>query len=216
MDLGYIGRSLPVLLEGLRVTVALASLSLLGAALGGLVVAWGRRSSAWPLRALATTFVELMRNTPILVQIFVLYFGLPSVELYPDAFASAVIALVMQNSAYVGEIYRAGIESVHRTQTEAALSLGMLPRAALRWIVFPQALRRVLPALGSQAVIVLKDTSIASTIAVAELTGAGKLLLDRSAAPYETFLTVGLLYLALSSLVLGVLKLVSIRFPVQA
>ena len=216
MDFAFILRSLPLLLEGLQLTLALAGLALVGAALGGIVVALARRSPLAPLRATSLAFVEVMRNTPIMVQIFILYFGLPSVGLYPDAFVSGVIALVLQNSAYVGEIYRAGIESVNRTQTEAALSLGMMPRAVLLQIVFPQALRRVLPMLGSQAVVIVKDTSIASTIAVAELTHTGKLLLDRSAAPYETFLAIGLIYLAVTALTLGALKLVAIRFPVRA
>ena len=98
---------------------------------------------------------------------------------------------------------------------EAALSLGMRPRLAMLKVVLPQALRRVLPALGNQGVSMLKDTSIASTIAVAELTHAGKLLLDRSAAPYEIFLAVALLYLAASALLLGALRLVAWRFPVR-
>ena len=104
---------------------------------------------------------------------------------------------------------------MHRVQTEAALSLGMRRGPALAHIVFPQAISRVLPALGSQAVAILKDTSIASTIAVADLTHAGKLLLDRSAAPYETFLAVGLVYLALSSILLGLMKLVALWRPVR-
>jgi His/Glu/Gln/Arg/opine family amino acid ABC transporter permease subunit len=216
MDFAFVLRSLPLLLEGLQLTLALAGLALIGAALGGIVVVMARRSVLAPVRALSLAFIEVMRNTPIMVQIFILYFGLPSIGLYPDAFASGVIALTLQNSAYVGEIYRAGIGSVNRTQTEAALSLGMMPRAVLFQIVLPQALRRVLPMLGSQAVVIVKDTSIASTIAVAELTHTGKLLLDRSAAPYETFLAIALIYLAVTAATLGVLRLVAIRFPVRA
>lgn len=215
MDFNLILRNLLLLREGLECTIALAALSLVGAAIGGMVVMSARRSRYRSPRAVALAYIEVMRNTPIMVQIFVLYFGLPSLGLYPSAFASAVIALVMQNSAYVGEIYRAGIESIRRVQTEAALALGMEPRVALTYIIFPQAISRVLPALGSQAVVILKDTSIASTIAVAELTHSGKLLLDRSAAPYETFLAVGLLYLSLSAIVLGMMKLVALRLPVR-
>ena len=215
MDFNLALRNVLLLREGLECTVALAALSLAGAAIGGLVVMSARRSRYRAPRAVALAYIEVMRNTPIMVQIFVLYFGLPSIGLFPSAFASAVIALVMQNSAYVGEIYRAGVESIRRVQTEAALALGMRPRVALAYIIFPQAISHVLPALGSQAVAILKDTSIASTIAVAELTHSGKLLLDRSAAPYETFLAVGLLYLALSATVLGAMKLIALRLPVR-
>jgi len=143
------------------------------------------------------------------------HFGVPEIGLYPEPFTCGVIALVLQNSAYAGEIYRAGIDSVNRTQTEAALSLGMLPRRALFDIVLAQAIRRVLPVLGTQAVVILKDSSIASTIAVVELTHSGKLLLDRSAAPYETFFMVAMLYLATAAFLLGAMKLLALRFPVR-
>ena len=215
MDVAFLLRILPPLLQGLEITVAMTALALVGAALGGLIVVAGRRSRFTPVRAVTAAYIDAMRNTPIMAQIFILYFGVPEIGLYPDAFACGVIALVLQNSAYAGEIYRAGIESVNRTQTEAALSLGMMPGRALFDIVLPQALRRVLPVLGSQAVVILKDSSIASTISVAELTHSGKLLLDRSAAPYETFFMVALLYLAMAAIVLGAMKLLALRFPVR-
>ena len=215
MDAAFLLRILPALLEGLEITVALTALALVGAAVGGFVVLAGRRSRLAAVRAVAIAYIDVMRNTPILAQIFILYFGLPEIGLYPEAFACGVIALVLQNSAYAGEIYRAGIESVKRTQTEAALSLGMMPRRALFDIVLPQALRRVLPVLGNQAVVILKDSSIASTISVNELTQSGKLLLDRSAAPYETFFMMAALSLAMAAVILGVMKLVALRFPVR-
>jgi len=215
MDLAFLLRILPPLLQGLEITVAMTALALVGAALGGLIVVAGRRSRFAAVRGVTIAYIDAMRNTPIMAQIFILYFGVPEIGLYPDAFACGVIALVLQNSAYAGEIYRAGIESVNRTQTEAALSLGMMPGRALFDIVLPQALRRVLPVLGSQAVVILKDSSIASTISVAELTHSGKLLLDRSAAPYETFFMVALLYLAMAAIVLGAMKLLALRFPVR-
>ena len=215
MDVAFLLRILPPLLQGLEITVAMTALALVGAALGGLIVVAGRRSRFAAVRGVTIAYIDAMRNTPIMAQIFILYFGVPEIGLYPDAFACGVIALVLQNSAYAGEIYRAGIESVNRTQTEAALSLGMMPGRALFDIVLPQALRRVLPVLGSQAVVILKDSSIASTISVAELTHSGKLLLDRSAAPYETFFMVALLYLAMAAIVLGAMKLLALRFPVR-
>lgn len=215
MDVAFMLRILPPLLQGLEITLALTALALIGAALGGLVVVSARRSRFFPIRAMAIAFIDVMRNTPVLIQIFILYFGVPEIGLYPEPFTCGVIALVLQNSAYAGEIYRAGIDSVHRTQTEAALSLGMLPRRALFDIVLPQAIRRVLPVLGNQAVVILKDSSIASTIAVVELTHSGKLLLDRSAAPYETFFMVALLYLVSAAILLGAMKLLALRFPVR-
>lgn len=215
MDLAFVTNNAPLLMEGAAMTVALAIAALLGATAGGGVVAALRMSRLAPLRWVGAGFVEVMRNTPILVQIFVLYFGLPTLGIHMTAFASAVLAMSLQNSAYIGEIYRAGLESIHPRQREAALALGMMPGMALRFILLPQALRRVLPPLGNQFIIIVKDTSVASTIAVAELTQAGKLLLDRSAAPYETFATVALIYLAISALVAGLLKLAEWRYPAR-
>lgn len=215
MDLAFLQRGLPQLWEGTLVTVQLGAVALLGAGVGGLAVAGARRSSWQPLRICAGAFVEVMRDTPILVQLAVLYFGLPTLGLYPDAFASAAIALTLQNAAYTGEIYRAGIELIAPGQVEAAAALGLRPWVVYWRVVLPQAFRRVLPPLGNQAVALVKDTSVASTIALAELTSAGKLMLDRSAAPYETFLLIALLYLALNSCVLGALKLTALRFPVR-
>lgn len=219
MDLAFIANNAPLLMEGAAMTVALAISALLGATIGGGVVASLRMSRFRPLRYVGTGFVELMRNTPILVQIFVLYFGLPTLDVHMTAFTPAVLAMSLQNSAYIGEIYRAGLESIHPRQREAALALGMMPGMALRVILLPQALRCVLPPLGNQfiiiIIIIIKDTSVASTIAIAELTQASKLLLDRSAAPYETFATVALIYLAISAFVAGVLKLAEWRYPVR-
>ncbi|GGF68041.1 glutamine ABC transporter permease [Azorhizobium oxalatiphilum] len=215
MDFAFIKTNAPFLLDGATMTVALALGALIGATAGGAVVAALTMSRLAPLRWLGLAFVEVMRNTPILVQIFVLYFGMPTLGLTLSAFASAVLAMSLQNSAYVGEIYRAGLESIHPRQREAALALGMMPGQALRTILLPQALRRVLPPLGNQFIIIIKDTSVASTIAVAELTQAGKLLLDRSAAPYETFTTVALMYLGMSAAVAGLLKVAEFRFPVR-
>jgi polar amino acid transport system permease protein len=216
MDLAFLQRSLPELWDGAIVTAQLATVALLGAGLGGLAVAAARRSRWRTLRLVSGAYVELMRDTPILVQLAVLYFGLPTLGLYPDAFTSAAIALTLQNAAYTGEIYRAGIASIPSGQVEAATALGLRPLAVYGRVVLPQAFRRVLPALGNQAVVIVKDTSIASTVALAELTSTSKLLLDRSAAPYETFLLVALLYLALNSCVLGALKLAAMRFPVRS
>ncbi|MGA0564491.1 amino acid ABC transporter permease [Ancylobacter sp. VNQ12] len=215
MDFAFILNNAPLLMEGAAMTVALAIGALLGATLGGGVAAFLRMSRYAPLRYVGTGFVEIMRNTPILVQIFVLYFGLPTLGVQMSAFTSAVLAMSLQNSAYIGEIYRAGLDSIHPRQREAALALGMMPGMALRVILLPQALRRVLPPLGNQFIIIIKDTSVASTIAVAELTQASKLLLDRSAAPYETFATVALIYLAISAGVAGVLKLAEWRYPAR-
>jgi len=216
MDYGFIVRSFPLFLDGFWLTIQIAVLAVAGALLGGGIVARCTMARPGSLHGAGVAFVEVMRNTPILVQIFILYFGLPSLGLQPSGFVSAVVALILQNSAYVGEIYRAAIRSVHPKQTECALALGMLPRTALLRIILPQALRRALPPLGNQLVFMIKDTSIASIIAVAELTHTSKLLLDQTAAPYEIFAIVALCYLALCSVTLAGVKMLELRFPVRA
>jgi His/Glu/Gln/Arg/opine family amino acid ABC transporter permease subunit len=215
-DYAFIARSLPLFLDGLQLTVFIGAVAIVGAALGGALVAALTMSSSRALRALGGGYVEAMRNTPMLVQMFVLYFGLPTLGLYPTAVASATAALILQNSAYVGEIYRSAIQSIPSRQMEAALAVGMQKRQAMLFMILPQALRRAMPPLGNQFIFVLKDTSIASTIAVAEITHTGKLLLDQSAAPYEIFLMMASLYVVLTGVVLGLVKLGERLFPVRA
>jgi polar amino acid transport system permease protein len=214
-DVAFVVRNIPLFADGLRLTCLIAALGIAGALLGGAVVAACTMARRRALRGLGVAFVELMRNTPVLVQIFVYYFGLPSLGFRPSGIEAAVAALILQNSAYIGEIYRAAIQSIHPRQSEAALALGMMRTTALVRIVLPQALRRALPLLGNQFVAMLKDTSIASTIAVAELTHSSKLLLVQTAAPYEIFGVVALLYLAMSSLVLALVKLGEMRLPIR-
>lgn len=215
-DYAFIARSLPLFLDGLELTVFVGAVAIVGAALGGGVVAALTLSGSRALRAIGAGYVEAMRNTPMLVQMFVLYFGLPTLGLYPTAVASAIAALILQNSAYVGEIYRSAIQSISPRQREAALAVGMRERQAMFSVILPQALRRAAPPLGNQFIFVLKDTSIASTIAVAELTHTGKLLLDQTAAPYEIFLMMAAFYVVLTGVVLGLVKLGERLFPVRA
>jgi His/Glu/Gln/Arg/opine family amino acid ABC transporter permease subunit len=215
-DLAFVSRNLAVFIDGLWITLLIGSLAMAGALLGGGIVAASKMSPRRALAAAGSAYVECLRNTPVLVQIFILYFGLPTLDIYPSAVASAVAALVLQNSAYLGEIYRSAIESVPRRQMEAAQAVGMTPFKAYRVVIVPQALRRALPGIGNQMIFIIKDTSIASTIAVAELTHAGQLLLDRSAAPYEVFLILAAFYLALTALLQLAVKALELVFPVRA
>jgi len=215
LDFNFIARNLPLFIDGVGTTVILATAGGVGALCGGGLVAAGTTSRVRPIRAVAQAYVEVMRNTPVLIQMFLIYFGLATLGMRLPAFASALLALVMQNSAYVGEIYRAGFRSVSPRQYEAALALGLLPRIAIVSMILPQALRRVIPPLASQLVIILKDSSIASTITVAEVTTVGKLVLERTAAPYEVFATLAAIYLVLSTIVLGVSRMLERAFPVR-
>ena len=185
------------LLVGLWVTVKISLWSLVFALALGLVAGLGRVSANPAARNLATTYVELIRGTPLLVQIFIFYFFIGTVlELSP--FAAGVAALSVFTGAYVAEIVRAGIEAVPRGQMEAARSLGMGYATAMRWVILPQALRKALPPLAGQFISLVKDSSLVSIIAITDLTKAGREIVSSTFAPFEVWFTVALMYLALT------------------
>jgi polar amino acid transport system permease protein len=165
-----------------------------------------------PLVAVPTVaFIELMRNTPLLLQIYLIYFGLPLIGLYPSEFVCGVIGIALQHGAFLVEIYRGAIESVSRRQWEAGRAIGMSRFTVFRHVVAPQALLKILGPLGNQLIVLAKDTSLISAIGVMELTMTGKVAIERSAASAEVFVAIALFYLALSSVLGGALRLVERR-----
>lgn len=169
---------------------------------GGVVIAVARLSGG-PLRWLSTAYVEVYRNTPLLVQLYFIFFGLPLVGVVFDPFTCAVLGLGGQHAAYFGEVLRGTIRSVSETQREAALALGMTGWKAFRLVVLPQAVRDAIPALGNQLVLLIQDTSLVSTIGVIEIVRRGYILAEQSAASFEMFLAVGAIYLVLSTILSG-------------
>jgi His/Glu/Gln/Arg/opine family amino acid ABC transporter permease subunit len=206
-DVGFIERSLPIFWQGLVVTLEVSAYAMTAAVVAGLVVAFGRMSRRAWLRAPATAYVEFLRNTPVLIQMFALYFGLAVLGLRLSPMVAGVLALAAQNTAYLAEIYRAGIESVSRRQLEAALALGMRRWRAMRLVIVPIALTRLVAPIGNQLVVIIKDTSLVSSISVYELTMQGKRLAEQSAATYEVFATIAVFYLVLTSAVSLALRL---------
>jgi polar amino acid transport system permease protein len=190
--------SLPALLAGAATTLELAVLSVgFGLAIGvmgGLM----RVSGVRPLSALAFGYATLMRGVPLLVTLLFLYYGLPSAGLLLEAKLVAVIALALTNGAYVTEIVRAGIQSVDRGQMRAARSLGMGWGLAMRRIVLPQAVRRVLPPIANEAITLLKNTALVSVIAIPDLLRAGTDIMTWQANTFSPFAGVALLYLAMT------------------
>lgn len=159
----------PVLLRATGMTIQVMIGALIVALVLGMAVALMRISTFKLLRYPALFYTDVMRGTPALVQIFIIYFGLSDLGIEFDPVSAAIIGLGMNGAAYVGEIYRAGIEAIHRGQVEAALSLGMTPVRAMRYIILPQALRLMLPPLCNYAILLVKDTAIISTIAAPEI-----------------------------------------------
>ena len=185
------------LLVGLWITLKISALSLVFALALGLVAGLGRVADNPAARNLAATYVELIRGTPLLVQIFIFYFFIGTVlELSP--FTAAVAALAVFTGAYVAEIVRAGIEAVPKGQMEAARSLGMSYAQAMRHVVLPQALRKTLPPLAGQFINLIKDSSLVSVIAITDLTKAGREIVSSTFTPFEVWFTVALMYLVLT------------------
>jgi His/Glu/Gln/Arg/opine family amino acid ABC transporter permease subunit len=189
---------LTTLLGGLPETVTVAIGSFLFALVFGLVIALLRISPWRVLRFLAIAYIEFFRGTPALVQLFVIYFGFPDVGFQPSPFEAAIIGLGLNGAAYLAEIYRAGIESIHRGQMEAALSLGLTPWRAMRYIVLPQALRTMLPPITNFAIVLLKDTAIVFAVGVVEIMALARNLVTETLQSAVIYLIAGLIYLCMT------------------
>lgn len=190
--------ALPYLVRGALVTLELTALTLLIGIPAGLLVALLRLSGVKFLRLFATVYVEVVRGTPLLMQIYVIYFVLPAAGVSLPAFVAGVAALSLNAAAYISEIFRAGIESIDSGQMEAARSLGMDYRGAMRFVILPQTLRRVLPPLTNEAVALLKDSSLVSVVALSELMRVGKEIATNTGSPTTIYLSIALLYLAMT------------------
>ncbi|KAG1205764.1 hypothetical protein G6F35_011447 [Rhizopus arrhizus] len=176
--------------------------TILGFLLGTLCAVGSTSRSAW-LRALVAVYVEVIRNTPLLVQLFVVFFGLASIGLKFSVTASAVIGLTINIGAYSSEIIRAGIESIHKGQAEAADCLGLARWQVVLKVILPPAIEKVYPALASQYVLLMLGTSIASQISAEELTGIASRIQSDTFRSFEVFLVVAVIYLALSFVMRG-------------
>jgi len=166
-DLAYDYRNF--FLTGLQYTLLLAVIGVFCGFVLGIAVALLRMSKLWPLRFIATAWVEFLRGTPMLVQLFLIHYGLPEFGLEFTPIQSGAITLTINSSAYLAEIFRAGIQGVDRGQVEASRSLGMRSGMTMRYIVLPQALKSVLPAIGNEFITIIKESSIVSMIGVADL-----------------------------------------------
>jgi len=183
-----------LLWQGLLLTVQISALSMvLSLVLGG-VIGLGRRAEVMPVRWLCGAYIEFFRNIPLIVQLFFWYFAVGLV-----AFPAAVIGLTVYTSAYIAEVIRSGLQSIPRTQIEAARSFGMTPFQAMRHVVLPQALMRVIPPLGVEFINVIKNSSIAMTISVTELTFQTQQIESLTFRGFEAATAITILYVLLAS-----------------
>ena len=200
MDLSFVARFLPSLLEGTLVTLELSVLAIAAALILGMVIALAALSGRKALTLSAGAFVQSMRNTPLLVQLYLVYFGLGMIGLGLSAFVSGLIALTAQNSAYIAEIYRGGLQSVSIRQFEAGRALGMRRSTLYTTVILPQVIARVVPPLTNQSISIIKDTSQVAAIAVMEIMKITEVWVETSANTYDVFLGAALIYLALTSI----------------
>jgi len=189
---------LTTLLGGWPETVTVALGALIFALIFGLLVALMRISRWRALRYPAIAYLEIFRGTPALVQLFVIYFGFPDIGFEPSPFQAAIVGLGLNGAAYLSEVYRAGIESIHRGQMEAALSLGMTPARALQYIVLPQAIRTMLPPITNFAIILLKDTALVFAIGVVEIMALARNLVTETLQSAAVYLIAGGIYLCVT------------------
>ena len=199
-DFGWLAEYYPVLIKGVIVTL---ELTLIGAVLGillGIACAWARALGPRWLKPLVATYVELIRNTPFLIQLFFIFFGLPGIGVQMNEMTAANLAMVINLGAYSCEIIRAGIQATPRGQFEAGASLAMTPFETFRHVVLVPSLQRIWPALSSQVVIVMLGSSVVSQIAAEDLTFAANFIQSRSFRAFEAYFVSTAIYLVLAIL----------------
>lgn len=197
---------LAFLKDGIYVTFQVTFSSILLAIVIGFFTGLGRLSKIWIVNILASTYVEIVRGIPLLVQLFYLYYALGKFIQVPDKMA-AIIAMSICYGAYMGEVFRAGIDSIDKGQTEAARSLGFNSAQTMMYVILPQAWRTILPPVGNEFIALLKDTSLVSILGVADLLRRGREYASTSFDYFETYTMVAVVYLIIT-LILS--KLVSI------
>ncbi|KOP29441.1 amino acid ABC transporter permease [Exiguobacterium acetylicum] len=206
----------PFFLEGLQVTLYIFIIAVIVGFLIGLVVALMRLSPSKILNGIAIIYIDVIRGTPFIVQLFFIYFGLNSLEwLSMDRMYAGILTVAINAGAYFAEIIRAGIQSIDKGQTEAARSLGMTGRQTMVQIILPQAFRRMLPTITNQSIISLKDTSLLSIIGIADLTQQGQVQQSTTFEPFIVWSVVGLMYFVIIYLLSLVAKFLERRFTLR-
>lgn len=193
-------QNLPAFFWGALATLEISALAVFIGLFIAVACALARLSKHRALRRVATGYVEVIRNTPLLVQLFYVYFGLPTIGINLSAFSVAIFALTLNCGAYCTEIIRAGIQSIHRGQTEAGLSLGMTRWQVFRYVILMPTLRVVWPPLASQFIAAMLGSSVVSQISAEELTYAGSLLESRTYRTFEIFFAITIIYFVMSQL----------------
>lgn len=215
-DFSLIISSLPLLLQGAGVTLEITALSVGLGLFFGLFAALAQLSKFRLLRIIAKIYVDFIRGTPLLVQIFIIYFALPVIVGHRiDPFVAAVAACSINSGAYVAEIFRAGIQSIEIGQMRAGLSLGMNWVQTMRYIILPQAFKRIIPPLGNEFIAMLKDSSLVSVIGFEELTRSGQLIIAETYGSLEIWSVVAVIYLVMTLSITQLVSFLERRFRIS-
>ncbi|MFC0274756.1 amino acid ABC transporter permease [Metabacillus herbersteinensis] len=207
---------LPYLVEGLQVTLYIFAIAIILGFIIGLVVALFRLAPIKALNWIAKIFVDVIRGTPFIVQLFFIYFGLNSLEwISLNNTTAGIVTVAINAGAYYSEIIRAGIQSIDKGQSEAARSLGLTSAQNMRHIVLPQAFRRMLPTITNQSIISLKDTSLLSVIGIADLTQQGEIQASATFEAFNIWLTVGIMYFVIIYLLTLLANFLERRFELR-
>ncbi|MHA3605249.1 glutamine ABC transporter permease GlnP [Yersinia enterocolitica] len=191
--------AIPILLEGAKLTLWISVLGLLGGLIIGVIAGFARAYGGWLSKNIALVFIELIRGTPIVVQVMFIYFALPMMmPVRIDPFSAAVVTIMINSGAYIAEITRGAVLSIHNGFREAGLALGLSKRDTLRYVIAPLALRRMLPPLGNQWIVSIKDTSLFIVIGVAELTRQGQEIIAGNFRAMEIWSAVAVIYLIIT------------------
>jgi polar amino acid transport system permease protein len=197
-DFSFVTEFWPSLLEGAWLSIKMSTLSIVLGFLLGVALAIAKTEGGWFLKGATTAFVDVTRNTPLIVQAFWLFFGLAALQIRVPAFYAAIVALTINTSGYTCEIVRAGMEAVHKGQKEAAACLSFTKAQILRYIVLPQAVEKMYPALVSQFVLMMLASSIMSQISAEELTAVGYQIQSETFRGFEVFIVIAIIYVFLS------------------
>ena len=183
MNRDFLVAMLPQYVEAAKLTLSIGLLGVLGSVLAGLVIAFIRVEKIPLLNGIAKAYIEVSRNTPLLIQLFFLYFGLPKAGIVLSSEACAIIGLIFLGASYMAESFRSGIEAVDRRQIEAGMAIGLTKSQRIRYVVLPQALAVAIPSIGANTIFLMKETSVFSAVALADLMYVAK---DLIGLYYET------------------------------
>lgn len=209
MDFSFLSKYYLFFINGVKFTIILAFFAVIFGFILGLILSLMRLSNKKILNMIAAAYIEFIRGTPVLVQLYIVFYGLPHIGINLPDFAAGIIALSINSAAYTAEIIRAGIQAVDKGQMEAARSIGMKPAMAMRYIIIPQAVKNILPALGNEFITVIKESSIASIIGIHELMYNADTVRGNTFQPFEPLIVAAVIYFVLTyglSKVLGIFE----------